>query len=251
MAAKPNRLTILFLTILMAACIVVIDIAWVKNQREAHLTTSKGQGTVTAIKPEASNGFPWNGQDYMAIPGEPASERQLDTYYSNRAYPGAPPIIPHAMLNGDSMGGKSCLQCHEKGGYVAQFEAYAPITPHPEMINCTQCHLKPKTNDTFKGTNWQKHPPPTLGTSAMPGSPLVMPHGLQMKENCMACHAGPAAVAAIRVTHPERTNCRQCHVPNDRPLPTEWPPAATKHSQEITWDTLAVAGNPIKQLSLE
>ena len=29
----------------------------------------------------------------------------------------------------------------------------------------------------------------------------------------MACHGGPAAVEEIRTTHPERGNCRQCHVP--------------------------------------
>lgn len=34
-----------------------------------------------------------------------------------------------------------------------------------------------------------------------------------MRENCVSCHAGPSAPKEIRVTHPERVNCRQCHVP--------------------------------------
>ena len=34
-------------------------------------------------------------------------------------------------------------------------------------------------------------------------------------ENCVACHSGPAAVAEIRTKHPERANCRQCHVALD------------------------------------
>jgi cytochrome c-type protein NapB len=45
----------------------------------------------------------------------------------------------------------------------------------------------------------------------MPGSPPPIPHALQMRENCRACHAGPGAVAELRTTHPERVTCRQCH----------------------------------------
>jgi cytochrome c-type protein NapB len=54
----------------------------------------------------------------------------------------------------------------------------------------------------------------------LPGGPPPIPHGLQMRENCLACHAGPAAVAEIRTPHPTLVNCRQCHA-----LSTE-PPAA-------------------------
>jgi cytochrome c-type protein NapB len=45
----------------------------------------------------------------------------------------------------------------------------------------------------------------------MPASPPPIPHALQMRENCRACHAGPGAVAELRTTHPERVTCRQCH----------------------------------------
>jgi hypothetical protein len=45
----------------------------------------------------------------------------------------------------------------------------------------------------------------------MPGSPPPIPHALQMRENCRACHAGPGAVSGLRTTHPERVTCRQCH----------------------------------------
>ena len=40
----------------------------------------------------------------------------------------------------------------------------------------------------------------------------MIPHDLQLRGNCLACHAGPAAVEEIRTAHPERTNCRQCHL---------------------------------------
>ena len=43
-------------------------------------------------------------------------------------------------------------------------------------------------------------------------SPPAIPHDLQLRGNCLACHSGPAAVAQIRVAHPERADCRQCHV---------------------------------------
>ena len=43
-----------------------------------------------------------------------------------------------------------------------------------------------------------------------------MPHSLQNRENCLACHAGPAAPIEIKVSHPERSNCRQCHALNNK-----------------------------------
>ena len=33
-----------------------------------------------------------------------------------------------------------------------------------------------------------------------------------MRENCLACHTGPAVRQEIATTHPERSRCRQCHV---------------------------------------
>lgn len=115
------------------------------------------------------------------------------------------------------MGGKVCLQCHQNGGFVEKYQAYAPITPHSELVNCRQCH-EPKNKDAknnFKGTTFPKISVPAVGVNnVLPGSPPTIPHQLRMRENCLACHAGPAAPKEIRVTHPERVNCRQCHVPS-------------------------------------
>ena len=48
-----------------------------------------------------------------------------------RAYPGAPPTIPH-FVNGR----EGCLGCHgELGGSPIQ-------TPHAERVNCRQCHVR-------------------------------------------------------------------------------------------------------------
>ena len=45
-----------------------------------------------------------------------------------------------------------------------------------------------------------------------PLAPPVMPHSAFMRENCLACHSGPAAREEIRTPHPERPRCGQCHV---------------------------------------
>ncbi len=155
--------------------------------------------------------------DYMNMPVDENHQRSIKTYYDNRAYSGAPPSIPHLVKEEMSMGGNTCLQCHQNGGFVSKFEAYAPVTPHPEMINCRQCHVAQMTETIFKETNFLKVTAPLVGiNNALPGSPPVIPHQLQMRENCLSCHAGPAAPKEIRVTHPERINCRQCHVPSDQ-----------------------------------
>jgi cytochrome c-type protein NapB len=109
------------------------------------------------------------------------------------------------------------LQCHENGGFVQKFNAYAPVTPHPEMINCRQCHVTQNVETFFTEIDFAKVQTPEVGVNnALPGSPPVIPHQIQMRENCLSCHAGPAAPKEIRVTHPERINCRQCHIPSDK-----------------------------------
>ena len=145
----------------------------------------------------------------------PEGTRTMKNYYDNRAYHGAPPMITHPLISKKGIGGKACLQCHQNGGYVSQFNAYAPVTPHPDWINCRQCHLPANEKTLFKGTDWIKPEPPKLGTKALLTSPTIMPHGIENRENCLSCHAGPAAPKEIRVTHPERINCRQCHIPNN------------------------------------
>lgn len=141
------------------------------------------------------------------------SERSLNNYYDNRAYPGAPPTIPHPLISEKGIGGKTCLQCHQNGGYADQFKAFSPITPHPEWTNCKQCHVPKKTSTVFKSSNWEKMEAGAISQIAMPGAPPMIPHTLELRNNCLSCHASPAAPKEIRVSHPERVNCRQCHLP--------------------------------------
>lgn len=141
-----------------------------------------------------------------------SSDRTLEEYYSRRQYLGAPPIIPHEIKAADD---KGCLTCHAKGGWTTDFKRFTPVTPHPEKSLCRQCHVKPVTERLFVENDWHTIMPPLLGRSHLPGAPPPVPHSLQMRENCIACHVGPGAVTPIRVEHPMRGNCSQCHIPEN------------------------------------
>lgn len=171
--------------------------------------------------PDIPQGFDADGEKIfnryndtpLAVMSGTDGRRTLNTYYELRQYPGSPPWVPHDVapsFKGDNV---KCLSCHGNGGYDANLDAFAPVTPHPEYENCSQCHVPQLTTENFVETNWQSIPPPLLGRSAMGGSPPPIPHSLQIREDCIACHTGPAAVAEIRVEHGSRGNCRQCHVP--------------------------------------
>lgn len=152
-----------------------------------------------------------------------STERTLDEYYSRRQYLGSPPYIPHEV-KGESETGTDCLTCHARGGWAEEFKRHSPITPHPEQVNCRQCHILLTTDGLFTATNWRSLPPPHLGRSHLPGSPPPIPHELQYRGDCVACHVGPGAVTAIRVDHPMRGNCRQCHIAEFNPEPFQRKP---------------------------
>lgn len=156
--------------------------------------------------------------DYASMNKPIKSGRNLNDYYKNRAYHGAPPSIPHPVVNDLNVGGKSCLKCHENGGYVAKFKAYTPVVPHPELVNCRQCHVEQNANGLFKGVNPENVFTPKVGNAAFVGGPPIIPHQIQLHENCLACHSGPSSPQEIQVTHPERSNCRQCHVLNNKEM---------------------------------
>jgi cytochrome c-type protein NapB len=146
------------------------------------------------------------------------STRTRAQFLERRAYPGGPPIIPHPLADPTSYGGQTCLACHEDGGWVDKWKAFAPVTPHPTLTNCVQCHVVNTGARPFRASTFVRPAPPAIGQAALPGSPPAIPHDTQLRENCLACHAGPGAVRELRVTHPERGNCRQCHVPGSRPV---------------------------------
>ena len=173
--------------------------------------------------------------DPMRDPHRDAHPRTLATYRALRAYPGAPPRIPHGLTPGEFQTG-GCKTCHERGGFSQRFGAYVPVTPHPEMgaclqchvgdaqlmaiplpgldpsARCRQCHAPGATRWLDSIVDWRPAAWPAQTRSIPGSSPPPIPHPLGMRGNCLACHAPPAGVAGIRMTHPERVNCRQCHV---------------------------------------
>ncbi len=170
-----------------------------------------------------------------AVPRRHANPRTLQTFRARRAFPGAPPRIPHGLTSREFQT-SACNTCHERGGYSPRFGAYVPVTPHPELGACLQCHVG---NDATTGVILPSHDPnticrqchdpdalrlavpamewrmavwPRLAPRSPGGAPPPIAHDLQLRGNCVACHTGPGAVAEIRTLHPERANCRQCHV---------------------------------------
>lgn len=170
--------------------------------------------------------------------GKPqAHARSPEIYRRLRAYPGAPPRIPHGLTEEEFLA-TGCNVCHRRGGWVARFGTYAPVTPHPEYASCLQCHApldelvgraRPASADalvcdqchidpdrplaTFVAIDWRPAEWPETDRQAMEGSPHVIPHDVELRNDCVACHAGPGAVVGLRTDHPERVNCRQCHLP--------------------------------------
>ena len=213
---KKRLVIISFFIIIFITFIIVWNFSYEKGLEEAYMPVIE---TPTGnFIPSESGVFRRStaGIDYLNMPVDENHQRTLKDYYNNRAFLGAPPSIPHPVKEERSLGGNTCTQCHQNGGFVEKYNAYAPITPHPEMVNCRQCHVTKNTNDTFINFTFDKAQAPKEGegeNNAMLGSPPTIPHQLQMRENCVSCHAGPSAPKEIRVTHPERVNCRQYHVP--------------------------------------
>jgi hypothetical protein len=187
------------------------------------------EALVFSMRPDAAT------LDAQAYRRPDAHPRTLATYRALRAYPGAPPRVPHG-LTPDEFRGTVCNTCHERGGYSPRFGAYVPLVPHPELTSCLQCHATDialvgvalpdsrrdalchqchstvRTASSEHGVDWQPAAWPRVGGGAADGTPPEIPHDLQLRGNCLACHMGPAAVAEIRTSHPERSNCRQCHL---------------------------------------
>jgi nitrate reductase (cytochrome), electron transfer subunit len=196
--------------LLMAALVAVAGQSLIAGREPARVMPVTAQATPTLPTEAGMYARVARAADYAAMPAEPNRKRTREVYYARRAYPGAPPVIPHPVDERQAFG-KACLACHGEGGWVPRFEAYAPVTPHPEMASCRQCHVPQAGQPAFRASDWHTPAPPALKAAAMPGSPPPIPHALQMRENCRACHAGPGAVDVLRTTHPQRVSCRQCH----------------------------------------
>ncbi len=150
----------------------------------------------------------------VGVPGrEGAYKSAAVVRAERRAYDGAPPVIPHENF------AITCTACHNLEGIDVPDVGYAPPSPHEGTIGmsavsrCRQCHLFRETDEVlvvngFAGLRQDLR----AGGRLYGGAPPVIPHKAFMRENCAACHTGPAAREEIRTSHPERLRCRQCHV---------------------------------------
>jgi cytochrome c-type protein NapB len=136
----------------------------------------------------------------------------LERRENNRAYNGAPPVIPHAI---DQMSSESCMACHEDALRVG--DRSGGRIPHPYLASCTQCHVEDWSRDLaardVADNSFQGMPAPLEGPRAWIGAPPIIPHSTLMRTDCLSCH-GPGGPAGLQTTHPERQSCFQCHAPS-------------------------------------
>jgi cytochrome c-type protein NapB len=131
-----------------------------------------------------------------------------------RLYDGAPPVIAHEDF------GIECTRCHAAGGIEIEGVGYAPPLPHGDTqglsdeSRCRQCHVFAVADGVFVENDFVGlRQDLRVGRRLHVDAPPTIPHKVFMRENCVACHTGPAAREEIRTSHPERVRCRQCHVP--------------------------------------
>ena len=158
--------------------------------------------------------FSCGGTDQIAVPDHAGATKTSATVRAERRlFDGAPPVIPHQNL------GAECTSCHTMEGIAVEGIGFAPPSPHAMttgmslISRCQQCHVfqpgtTPFVDNEFAGLRQDLR----QGRRLNPLAPPVIPHKTFMRENCLACHSGPAAREEIRTPHPERARCRQCHV---------------------------------------
>lgn len=162
----------------------------------------------------------------VAVPGHEGSLKTTAALRaSRRAYDGAPPVVPHEAF------GVTCGECHGERGVEVPGLGFAPPMPHEltsgpgRFSRCAQCHVNRAADDEYvAGTFVGLRQDLRGGRRARAAAPPVMPHPVFMREQCLACHAGPAAREEIRTSHPERARCTQCHV--ERVTTAEFSPNA-------------------------
>lgn len=163
----------------------------------------------------------------LANDAPPPGERDLDALRVERdlrrAYDGAPPTVPHPVVQRDV---GSCLSCHQQGLSVGG--KVASSMSHDFKSQCLQCHAQASGTGTAgdvlladalagQGTYGRNafagYRGPTTGERAWDIAPPEIPHRTFMRENCLSCHAEGGS-APLRTTHPERASCQQCHAPS-------------------------------------
>ncbi len=152
--------------------------------------------------------------DQVPVPGRPGATKTAAVVRAERRlFDGAPPVIPHQSF------GVACTSCHTAAGMAVPGVGFAPPVPHDSveppgaMSRCNQCHVHQQTDAVFRQNGFAGlRQDLRKGERLNDLAPPVIPHQVLLRENCAACHDGPAAREEIRCPHPERVRCTQCHV---------------------------------------
>lgn len=129
-----------------------------------------------------------------------------------RAFFTAPPPVPHFWRTETDNG--SCLQCHAKEFRIEKRHHPIRPVPHAEYTQCMQCHVRGNRDDIepFVENQFVGLARPGKGQRAHPMAPPTIPHRVFMRDNCNSCHGPTGPSPEYRTTHPNRTQCQQCHV---------------------------------------
>jgi nitrate reductase cytochrome c-type subunit len=155
-----------------------------------------------------------DGSGKVAVPGVSGAQKTSAALRAERRlFDGAPPVIPHADFGAD------CISCHTEAGISVPGTGFAPPAPHANvtppsaMSRCQQCHAWKLDDGEFRANAFAGlRQDLRRGKRLHELAPPVIPHQVLLRENCRACHDGPAAREEIRCPHPERERCTQCHV---------------------------------------
>ncbi len=178
-------------------------------------STALGLGLLLAVLCGGCSSSEPRDSTGVAVPDRPGATKTAALERAERRlFDGAPPTIPHEPL------GAACISCHNEEGLAVEGLGFSPPSPHlatagmSAISRCEQCHVfssgnpGPWRESSFSGLRQDLRKGQRLHALAPP----VVPHAVFMRENCQACHSGPAAREEIRTTHPERVRCQQCHV---------------------------------------
>jgi len=165
---------------------------------------------------ELGRSRPWDGSRITPYPLErdrdAARAGALALRLERRPYEGAPPPMPHSADFG--AGTKQCTDCHTDGTRIG--ERVARPMSHAPLTNCTQCHVESK-NTLFGPARSYSNGFEGAGSSSAhsvygEGHPPPIPHGVWMRTRCLSCH-GEFGYPGLRTSHPQRSQCMQCHLP--------------------------------------
>jgi len=132
-----------------------------------------------------------------------------DSLAKSRSFMYAPPPMPHQGVKQ-----QDCMGCHAPVNDIKKkWRSIRPVA-HKNYSQCYQCHVE-KSREVevpFVPSDFLALDLPGEGSQNHDYSPPTVPHKVFMRENCLSCH-GETGYADYKTTHPERSQCLQCHVP--------------------------------------